>query len=267
MRQNKAVPKVEEVAVMKVLVGCISDKGNYREKNQDRAVCHIRRKKKSVLAVACVCDGIGSFAQSEIASEMMTEGISRWFHGIEGYYPASMGEKELVEDLESTVRELNELVYDHQMENGVEIGCTMSLMLLVESSFHIFHVGDSRIYCARDTFRQITRDEVVMRESSGKVKPRLANYIGKSRELWMNKLSGTVEEKDVYILGSDGLFKKLAYEDVEDIARRAKNDRMAQKVCKGLLDLVLKRGERDNVSCILINIAECREPKKLFGRL
>lgn len=243
---------------MKAFVGCISDKGNYREKNQDRAVCHIRRKHKSVLAVACVCDGIGSFEQSEIASEMMTSGITRWFRGIENYYPESMGEESLVEDLEVTIRELNELVCCYRMDNGIDIGCTMSLMLLVEQNYHIFHVGDSRIYCVRDALYQITRDEVAMSEHNGKVKTRLANYIGKSKELWMNRLSGTVEEKDTYLLGSDGLFKQLVYEDIGCYSGRIKNDRKARKVCEELLETVLKRGERDNVSCILVGIASIR---------
>lgn len=237
---------------MKAFVGCISDKGNYREKNQDRAVCHIKRNKKSVLAVACVCDGIGSFEQSEIASEMMAAGITRWFRGIEEYYPKSMDEDALVEDLEVTIRELNELVCRYRLENGIDIGCTMSVMLLVERNYHIFHVGDSRIYCVRDALYQITRDEVSLSEVNGKVKTRLANYIGKTKELWMNRLSGTVDCKDIYLLGSDGLFKQLIYEDIEGYFGRIRNDNKAQKVCKGLLETVLARGERDNVSCILI---------------
>lgn len=240
---------------MKAFVGCITDKGNYRAKNQDRAICHIMRKRKSVLAVACVCDGIGSFEQSEIASEMMTTGITRWFRGIENYYPVSMGEESLVEDLEVTIRELNELVCSYRMDNGIDIGCTMSLMLLIEQNYHIFHVGDSRICCARNALYQITRDEVAMSESNGKVKTRLANYIGKSKELWMNRLSGTVEEKDIYLLGSDGLFKQMVYEDIGSYSGRIKNDRKAQKVCKELLETVLERGERDNVSCILVSVA------------
>lgn len=239
---------------MKVYVGCISDKGNYRTKNQDRAICHIRRKKKSVLTVACVCDGIGSFEQSEIAAEMMTAGITRWFHGIVDYYPESMGEDAILEDLEVTIRELNELVCSYRLDNRIDIGCTMSLMLLVEQKYYIFHVGDSRIYCVRNAFYQITRDEVVMRESNGKVKPSLTNYIGRTKELWMNRLSGSVEENDIYLLGSDGLFKQLVYEDVSGYINRIKNDRKAQRACESLLVTVLERGERDNVSCILISV-------------
>ena len=62
----------------------------------------------------------------------------------------------------------------------------------------------------------MTRDEVSMAEVNGRVKPLLANFIGKSDALWVNKLSGTVEENDRFLLGSDGLFKKLTYEDVEE---------------------------------------------------
>lgn len=240
---------------MKIFVGCISDKGNYRAKNQDRAVCLIRRKKKSVLAAACVCDGIGSFERSEIAAEMMTEGVERWFHGIEEYYPASMDKNALVEDLEATVRELNELVYVYCREHREDIGCTMSLLLLTEQDYFIFHVGDSRVYCMRDELIQITRDEVTMSEKNGRVKTRLANYIGKSKELWMSRFGGRVEEGEVYLLGSDGLFKQLGYGDID--AGRVKSDRRAKRECERLLQTVLDRGERDNVSCVLIRIAEC----------
>lgn len=238
---------------MKIYMGCISDKGNYREENQDRAVCHCRGGGRNLLAAACVCDGIGSFEQSEIAAEMMTEGITRWFDGIGAYYPDVMGEDALMEDLEVTIRELNELVYVYRMDSGIDIGCTMSLLLLTERAYHIFHVGDSRIFRVEKRLCQLTRDEVSVEEKDGRVKSRLANYIGKARELWMNKLEGAMEEKNLFLLGSDGLFKKLRDEDVAGLADRLKSNRRVQKVCRSLVELVLERGEKDNVSCILVN--------------
>ena len=237
---------------MKAYIGCISDKGNYREKNQDRAVCHMTDRKGALLAVACVCDGIGSFARSEIASEMLTAGVSRWFEGMKAYYPDTMDEEMLVEDLDITVRELNELAYEYRREHGIDIGCTMSLLLLAGRNYHVFHVGDSRIYLVRDGMQQITRDEVVMKEAGGRVKPRLANYVGKDRELWMSRLTGTLEGKAAFLMGSDGLFKQLAYADVAEAIGRVKSSRHAGKACGRLLELVLERGERDNVSCILV---------------
>lgn len=237
---------------MKVFSGCITDKGNYREKNQDRAVCHVKRIGQSVLAVACVCDGIGSFEKSEVAAEMMTDGITRWFNGIIDYFFHNQDMAALLEDLEVTIRELNELVYIRRREEGTDIGCTMSLLLIANNSYYVFHVGDSRIYCLHDTFYQITRDEVSMSESNGRVKTRLCNYIGKAPELWVNKLSGSVEEGDLFLLGSDGLFKQLTYRDVSVFAGSIANNRQAGKAAEKLLKCVLERGERDNVSCIIV---------------
>ena len=128
----------------------------------------------------------------------------------------------------------------------------MSLLLLAGRNYHVFHVGDSRIYLVRDGMQQITRDEVVMKEAGGRVKPRLANYVGKDRELWMSRLTGTLEGKAAFLMGSDGLFKQLAYEDVAEAIGRVKSSRHAGKACGRLLELVLERGERDNVSCILV---------------
>ena len=237
---------------MKAYVGCVTDKGNYREKNQDRAVCHMAEKKGKLLAVACVCDGIGSFVYSEIASEMVTGGISRWFEGKKPYYPEVMDEEALVEDLEITIRELNELVYAYRGERGIDIGCTMSLLFLVGRRYYVFHAGDSRIYLVRDAMCQITRDEVVMKASDGRVKPRLANYVGKEKEMWVNRIVGEVDGKAAFLLGSDGLFKHLAYEDVKEILKSVKSSRHARRACERFLGVVLERGERDNVSCVLV---------------
>ena len=191
------------------------------------------------LAAACVCDGIGSFEQSEIAAEMMTDGIRRWFEGIEAYYPDIMGQAELTEDLEATIRELNELIYEYRRYKRIDIGCIMSVLLLTERAYHIFYVGDSRIFRVQGALYQLTRDEISMEEKNGRGKSRLANYIGKAKELWMNKLEGSLNAKKLFLLGSDGLFKRLKDEDVTEIAGSLKSDRHVQRACKHLAGLVL----------------------------
>lgn len=243
---------------MKIYAGCITDRGNYRDKNQDRVVCRCISRKQSTLAAACVCDGIGSFEKSELAAEMVTAGITHWFEGVREYYPNVMTEEELVEDLDVTIRELNELVYDFRREKGTDIGRTMSVLLLVNRNYYIFHVGDSRIYRTKDRLCQITRDEVSMGERDGKIKPLLANYIGKSRELWLNRFNGSIEGGELFLMGSDGLYKKLTGEDVAGLGSCIKSNRRAQKACENLLERVLKRGERDNISCILLNVVSGR---------
>ena len=239
---------------MKISIGSVTDAGRYRKKNQDRIVAHYKRCNVDDLTVVCVCDGIGSFDNSEIAAEMMTQGITRWFEGIIQHYPSSFQRENLLEDLEITIQELNELIYEYRRMNAEDIGCTMSLLLILNQEYFVFHVGDSRIYCLRDALTQITVDEVSVKESQGKMKSVLANYVGKTEELWMNKFSGEVMEDDLFIAGSDGLYKRMTYEDCFPLKKQITNDKQAVNACVELINMVLDRGEKDNVSCGIVSV-------------
>lgn len=239
---------------MKLKLGCITDKGNYREKNQDRIVCAARQLGDEMLAVTCVCDGIGSFRYSEKAAEMMTEGIRAWFEGIVRFYPQIMTQTEVIEDLEMTIRELNEIICEYRKEQNEAIGCTMSLMLLMNSDYYIFHVGDSRICRVRDELYQLTTDEIVIKSVNGREKRLLANYIGKDMALAVCRAKGTVQPGDMYISGSDGLFKYLCYEDVISAVRATVADETTERACRLLIQCVLDRGEKDNISCSVMHL-------------
>ena len=68
-----------------------------------------------------------------------------------------------------------------------------------------------------------------------------------------------MEENDRFLLGSDGLFKKLTYEDVEEETGKIRSGRQAQKACERLLKRVMDRDEKDNISCILICVQSVTE--------
>lgn len=243
---------------MKVIAGCATDKGNYHEKNQDRIFCAADKTQEEPFAIACVCDGIGSMKMSEISSQMLVEGLGAWFEGIRKRYPKFINADGLLADLEDTLRELNELVWEYRTQKNIEIGCTMSILLLLGAEYHIFHVGDSRICCVENGIRQLTNDEVVAREREGQLKYLLANFMGKNKALWLNRLSGRLKEEAVFIVGSDGLFKRLSAQDVDGI-RKKLTKKTAEAVCREMIETVLSRGERDNVSCALLYL-----PKKRF---
>ena len=169
----KYVKRREAWGYVNLSIGCVTDIGNYRNKNQDRVMCKREVLGEHVLAVACVCDGIGSFANSEIASEMMINGVSAWFDGVLKYFPNVMGKSELLEDLDITLQELNELVYEHRTERKMEVGCTLSMLLMIDYEYYVFHVGDSRVYCLRDRLLQLTQDEVILKQINGREKTKM----------------------------------------------------------------------------------------------
>lgn len=239
---------------MKLNVGCVTDKGNFRCKNQDSVICECMTVGDKVLAVACVCDGIGSFPQSEIASEMVSTGILNWFDGVGRNFPRPINKADLILDLEVTIQELNELVYEYSEKTHIDIGCTMSLIFVYDSEYFIFHVGDSRIYCLQDRLFRLTQDEVVLKLIGGKEKTLLVNYVGKNRKLYINMQQGMVYAGDVFIVGSDGLYKKLVYEDVKDLFIGISGNEEIQTICRRLVDLVKERNEKDNISCAVLQV-------------
>ena len=106
-----------------------------------------------------------------------------------------------------------------------------------------------------DALNQITRHEVAVVENDGEVKKLLANYVGKSGGLWVNKLNGSVTEGMKFLLGTDGLFKKLSEDDVREKTAEIRGDDAAVAACKTFMNRVMERGERDNISCILVCVS------------
>ena len=141
-------------------------------------------------------------------------------------------------------------------ENGIDIGCTMSLLVLLNEKYHVFHVGDSKILLIDDCVSQITKDEVSVVERDGKLKTLLANFMGKVEELWMNQSSGSLVPGETFLVGSDGLFKRLREDILFDVIRRknVQSDTEAEDVLKYLIRNVMEMGEKDNISGVLVRI-------------
>ena len=73
----------------------------------------------------------------------------------------------------------------------------------------------------------------------------------------MNQSNGNLSPGATFLLGSDGLFKRLR-EDilVEAISRKnVQSDTEAEEVLKYLIRYVMEMGEKDNISGVLIRIA------------
>ena len=236
---------------MQIITGYSSNQGRYREKNQDSVVCLKGTLQDRQLVIACVCDGIGSLKNSEVAANMITQGIERWFQGIIQFYPKNIKTDEILQDLKITIEELNEIVYEYGTYNKEEIGCTMSLILFIDNEYFIYQVGDSRIYSLKEELVQLTKDDVVIREVNGKVKKLLANHIGRKKQLSMSNLQGTAEEGELFLVSSDGVYKRLEIEDLM-LLKVINQDSILKRECNNLLETILDRGETDNLTCAVI---------------
>ncbi len=92
-------------------------------------------------------------------------------------------------------------------------------------------------------------------ESDGRIRSMLANFVGKSPNLWLNRSVGQIDGEEMFLIGFDGLFKQPTSRDMVSCIGRIRDDSEAGQTCRRLLRLVLERGERDNVSCALIYVS------------
>lgn len=232
------------------LVGGLSDKGLFRTKNQDRfwvdrGVCHL-----GSYALACVCDGVGSYRNSEVAAEIVIQGIRLWCTGLKAGKLNHLDLVQLKEDLNDSLFELNEIIYEKELLYEERYACTMSLIFILNGKYHIYHAGDSRIYMISENCSQLTVDETVISDTDGKKK--LVNCFGLKRHLQILYYEGTITDECIFVIGSDGLFHRMHLCDVHLDKEDIQTDDDIRNLCKKLIDYVETVGEKDNVTCALI---------------
>jgi len=114
----------------------ISDKGNFREYNEDR-FAHVESINGSLFIL---CDGMGGVKGGDIAAEITIKSIE--------YYVAENWEDDAFALIRNAINVANTDVYNYfQNENSLlKAGTTLVLVLIRNNKLYYAHVGDSRIY-------------------------------------------------------------------------------------------------------------------------
>lgn len=235
---------------MKLVTGYKSDRGNTRKVNQDAVVLkQISYRGKSFIILA-VCDGIGGLEHGEVASALAVRRIEEWFNEVAGWLDIIETDGELVySHLKDLAEECNELVRECRVTMQMETGSTMSLLMVLRDTYYIIQVGDSRVYRYRGrVLEQLTEDASVSRMKNGRMKQYLDNYLGKQDTLWFTENTGRLQEGDILLVCSDGLYHHLSVEDIRELEKEMRNRRKTCIVCAELIKRVMQRGERDNIT-------------------
>lgn len=208
-----------------------------------------------------VADGMGGAAYGEIASAVATHSVM--------YLDQHLTRLGIEHDLWAAVK-----FADDRLRKAVEhspslagMGTTMTGLLLHEDQIAVVHVGDSRAYVLRQgMFEQVTRDDTVvqMLADMGELDQRLvANH--PNRNVLTKVLQGSEEGIDAkvllrpailgdrYLLCSDGLSDYVAPEDIEAALKRETD---AAAAIEALVELTLRAGAPDNVSCVIGDIVQ-----------
>ena len=211
--------------------------------------------------LAVLADGMGGLAQGELASYLAVKTVIETPINCFDY-----SEDKCSEWLVSVVEKANECV----SENVDKGGTTLSIVWANFRQLRIAHIGDSRIYLIRkNMICQLSEDHSLVAmllangdityEESYKHKKRniLTRCIGSKEVLdpsyvqtlqfFGSELSILLEQDDIVILCSDGVWDLIPPTELAEIFTGSRNLKLA---VNNSIDLVLTRGARDNATIV-----------------
>ena len=231
-----------------------SDVGNERQVNEDACLDLPSR------GLWVVADGMGGHAAGDVASQMLVSKLS----GIDSHDRFS----ELVDDVEDRVLEVNRRLHDMSFEGDDPkvMGSTLAALIVFEKYVVSMWVGDSRVYRLREgeLLKQVTTDHSEVEEmiAAGKLDEAsaldhpLANVVtravGGLEQVYVDLELDELEDKDRFLICSDGLFKDLSEEELEELL----GEGSCVDASNALIDTVLERECADNVTVVVVEFNE-----------
>ena len=208
---------------MKIYTACQSDIGTTRTSNQDAVWCDDVEVHGTHIVISAVCDGIGGLEQGERASSLVIQNMKQWFQEMLSWIDVEKCEKDIIfSHLKDAAEEWNDIIRTIQKSEGIRTGTTMSVFLMLQKTYFILQVGDSRVYHYQNTLNQLTTDATVTRFVNGKTQQLLSNYMGKEDELWFSCVTGEVEKGDLFFLCGDGFYHQLKEDDIKPVYEACK---------------------------------------------
>jgi serine/threonine protein phosphatase PrpC len=219
---------------------------------------------------AVVCDGMGGMKGGSVASQT----------ALACFKELTMNAENLSEDLPEfflrSIDIMDEAVFRIEDEAGDKMnsGTTFVALAIKDRSAFWLSVGDSRLYILRDgEILQVTRDHNYLFTlnqmlSAGVISKteyeeqlfrgdRLTSYLGMGGIEFMDICQApfALKSGDYLIITSDGLYKTLSDEEIQDIIIDAQSVRAA---AERMVDSVLERDRicQDNTSFALIKVME-----------
>jgi protein phosphatase len=215
-----------------------------------------------------VCDGMGGNAAGEVASGMavrtLIESFAYFGQNIEPGSATSLIENRLI----AAIFEANRVVRDAGMGNPDlhSMGTTLVCVCLDGNRAVVGNVGDSRAYLLRNgSCLQITQDHSLLDEEvrNGNMTPEMAaasnlqsvitRAIGVAEHVEPDLFAATLQPNDFLLLASDGLTR---YVSPDEIAQAASTGSELAAICNALIEHAKQRGGADNITCILLHVAE-----------
>jgi serine/threonine protein phosphatase PrpC len=237
---------------LKVSAGQYSDRGR-KEINQDFHGTHIPNEphlSSKGIAVA-LADGISSSNVSQVASQSaVTSFLDDYYCTSEAWSVRTSAERVL----SATNSWLHSQTQQGQGRYDKEKGyvCTFSAVVIKAATAHLFHVGDSRIYRLRSgALEQLTTDHRMWLSNDQSY---LSRALGVSPQLDIDYQTLQVEQGDVFVLATDGVYEHAAPDFVIEAIADNKGD--LDTAARIIAEEAYRQGSTDNLSIQIVRVED-----------
>lgn len=233
-----------------------------RDVNQD-AIYASAQKNRGIFVVA---DGMGGHSGGEIASSVIINGIRNWWNSND-FMDMAAGMDEVAEQCTALLHNINMEVFAYFSAKGQVGGSTVAVLIIWDDRYTILSAGDSRVYRFRKKIlEQLTADDVW--ENLPEVKyemsrekivcdPRigkLTQALGSEGRLKIDRSTGILSKREVFLLCSDGVYKHCTRRELEQIMCKNRVFRSMERTKKMIRKYVEKSGADDNYSAVICSV-------------
>ncbi len=252
---------------MNYIGATITDVGTVKSVNQDSLTIKIADSKWGTICLAVVCDGLGGLTCGEIASGSVIMEFERWFK--HNFHKEDKWTTEKIQkSWGETISAVNKRLICYGASNGFEMGTTVTVVLFIENKYHVMHVGDCRLYELENRCKQITKDQTLISQEveAGRITERealtdnrrniLLQCVGTKENMIPCFFEGEIKSNTHYLLCSDGFRNNITEKEIYKFCnpKRSYKQQDMKKNLNYLVELNKKRGEKDNISAILIRV-------------
>ena len=238
-----------------------TDVGCKRKNNEDSLISLPEH------GVFCVADGMGGAQDGEVASQAVVDAIEeRFVSGADAAYAVTA--KASAKIVAMALNKASSWIEQRSQERGIQgSGSTAMVMVLdkvMPENAIIVHAGDSRAYLYRGKkLIQISVDHSVATEAGiademdlpPMLRGVLTRAVGLKPQVAVEETPVTLQPEDIYLLCSDGLSRMLPDKKIAAIFKKSgKGD--LKTLADQLVDSALEAGGKDNISVILVRVAD-----------
>lgn len=229
----------------------LTDVGAVRKHNEDRYFG------SDQLGIWMVADGMGGLERGDWASTQVIEAVSA--------LAFQDGIAATLEGIRSALEKANERILAEAETVGKQMGSTAVALVIRGREFGIGWVGDSRAYLLRGgRLYRLTRDHSqvqdlidhgVIDEAAAATHPLrnvLTRAVGVTRPLQMDTMSDALQDEDLLLLCSDGLYGVIGEQEMETTLSSQSFERAAQTMIARCHEL----GAPDNITVVGVSTAE-----------